>query len=188
MDAAEFYLLWETALGWRELAEDEDCEPLENGPSRRDGKGFLDGKVCSLAVEVLPYIQHPVTISCRPLVTRTLNIWLSSFPGWHVAELQLLMIKPLTVLSGMGFVDVSCSPLPDKVVFSPYITIIFIFIILIVKDSFLHFVCITSSLIFSLNWLRYGKTLIRRKMSLTQLLERWIAGALGITNSCCNYI
>ena len=64
MDAAEFYPLWETSLGRRELAAGEhSANPRKMALPGGTGKVSWMEEVCSLAVEVLPYTQHPATVS-----------------------------------------------------------------------------------------------------------------------------
>lgn len=104
-------------------------------------------KFCSLAVEVPP----PMDL-LTPCIThlKHLRFW---FP-WltrRIPTADNYRNETLGHALGMGFVDVSRSLLPDKVVFSSYITITFIFIILIFQDCFLRSVRTTSSSIFSLN-------------------------------------
>lgn len=151
---------WETSRGWEELPGGQHSANPQKRPFQEGWESFRGWKSSApLLWKCLPPWIY------WPLVSRTLNIYISGFPGWHVG-FQLLTItemKALAMLSGMGFVDVSRSLLPDKVVFSPYITITFIFIILIFQDCFLRSVRTTSSSIFSLNWLRYRKTLIKEK-------------------------
>lgn len=99
---------------------------VQNGPSRRDGKGFLAGK----GMEVLPHPLHLAAIPYWAFGSPQTSPF-SSFPGWHLLELHLLIIipeiKPLTMLQeGFGW-SFTQFPATQNCIFPPFITA-FIFI------------------------------------------------------------